>query len=124
LEIFKSLVRAIKFSHLPDFKEPHCYVANNKKGEVISITSPVVLTKLFSWLSGKSVMEVNLYLQRKLKGYRKDHEVRVLVSEDKDFGILYNFKKGQLIIGYHYGEWNSFGFPQHSCQLDIGNTNI
>jgi hypothetical protein len=97
---------------------------SKKHTSTLEIFKSSVLTKLFSWLSGKSVMEVNLYLQRKLKGYRKDHEVRVLVSEDKDFGILYNFKKGQLIIGYHYGEWNSFGFPQHSCQLDIGNTNI
>lgn len=117
LEIFKSLVRAIKFSKSPDFQEPHCFFACNKKGEVVSITCPHVLARLFSWLTGKGITEVKSYFQRTLKGNRKDHRVRVLVSPNKDFGIVYSYKKGQLIIQYHYGEWNSFGFPQHSCQL-------
>jgi hypothetical protein len=117
LGIFKALVRAIKSSRFLEFKEPNCYIAGNKKGEVISITAVSILTKLFSWLSHKNVAEVKSYFQRTLKGNRNNHVVRILVSVEKDFGLVYNFKRGQLTVSFHYGEWNSFGFPQHSCTL-------
>ena len=103
-------------------RPPQSGMCSYAPGEVISITSLPVLVTLFSWLSGKSAMEIKGYFYRKLAAAsRKDHKVKVLVSEEKVFGLVYSFKKGQLTISfnYAYGEWNSFGFPQHSCILPV-----
>ena len=116
-QIFNVLVRAIKSSLLPELSEPNCCIAGNKKGKVISITSLSLLRTFLSWLSGKSVREVASCLERTLTGRRKDHKTKVLVSSEKDFGLIYNFAKGQLTVQFHYGGWNSYGFPQHSCPL-------
>ena len=55
VEVFAALVRAIKNSTILELQTQNCYVKGNKKGEVISLTSLSILTKLFSWLSGKNV---------------------------------------------------------------------
>lgn len=96
--------------------EPQCYIGSNRKGEVISLTSLDLLQKFFSCLSGISVKEVKKYFTRKLTSRsRNNHKVKIIVSEEKDFGFVYKKNSGQLIIQFYYGEWNSHGFPQHRC---------
>ena len=122
VDIFQSLARAIKSTHEEDFREPFCYVRGNSKGLVISLTKKCLLIKLLCLLSGKTNEYVTCSLQRTLGGHRKGVERKILVSYDKDFALVYNFKKGQLSLQFHYGEWNPFGFPMHTCKLDLSAT--
>ena len=82
----------------PEFSPPHCLYAKNKAAEVISFTTRHSAAKLFVLLSGKEKEVVDGYFNRTLGGRRKGHKVKLLVSDGKDFGFLYNFKKEQLII--------------------------
>lgn len=101
---------------LKDIKaiEPECYMAGNKKGDVISITSHALLECVFAGLSGQTVKQVRPFLKRHLTaGCRFNHQVKVIVSAEKDFGFVYKKNTGQLLVQFHYGEWNYHGNPQH-----------
>lgn len=111
-EIFGVIKRMI-LSQAEDFQPPDCYVESNRKGEVISFTSTEPLVFLLSLLSGMSTRKVKLFLQRILAGKRHGFKTKVLISNVKDFAFVYRFKTSELIIQYHYGEWNSHGFPLH-----------
>ena len=39
--------------------------------------------------------------------------LELIVSEDKQFGMMYNSEKELLYFDFHYGFWNEQGFPQH-----------
>ena len=111
-EIFGVIKRMI-VSQAKDFQRPECYVESNSKGEVVSFTSKKPLVFLFSLLSGMSTRKVKHFLQRALTGKRHGFTTKVLISNIKDFAFVYIFKTSELIIQYHYGEWNSHGFPLH-----------
>ena len=113
-EMFRCLVRAIKSCRRPLFCDPNCYVVESKKMTVVSFQS-ILAVKEF--LSALSMTEVSGYLERRLRGNRKDHLTKLLVSETKDFALIYHSNKGQFVLSFHFGEWNAFGFPQHNCQL-------
>ena len=49
-----------------------------------------------------------------ITGKKSGSKVVVLATEEKDMTFLYKLSKGQLVITYHFGEWNKFGFPQHN----------
>ena len=117
--IFNPLFEAIKLSSDEDFREPLCYVKGNSKGKIISFTTKSLVVKMFCLLSDRSEDYVNGFLERQLGGQRKGFTKNILVSNDKDFGLVYNFKKGQLSLQFHYGEWNACGFPMHSCKVDL-----
>jgi hypothetical protein len=119
VSIFNALFEAIKLSDDQDFREPFCYVKQNSKGKIISLTRMTLVVKLFCLLLDRSEDYVNGLMQRKLGGQRKGFIRKVLVSYDKDFSLVYNLKKGQLSLQFHYGEWNAFGFPMHSCIVDL-----
>jgi len=109
--IFKSVTLMLRNSE--NFHEPSCYVAKNKKGEVISFTCLRSLRKFFSLLSGIKTQTVSTYFSRKLTGMRSLHKVKVIVTPTSDFGFVYKLSTGQLKIQFHYGEWNACGYPQH-----------
>ena len=115
VEMFLSLCRLL--CNFPEFREPYFYNVGNKKAKVISFTHLPLVKYFLSRLSGKSVEEVAEYFERTLCAQRKGHITKVIVSPVKDFSLVYNFRKGQLTVSYNYGEWNSFGFPQHNCLL-------
>ena len=94
--------------------EPFCIHSNNKKAEVISFTSVRLVNELFAFLSGFSKDAVAKYFKRTLSASRNGHTVAVIVTEVKDFALVYKIKCGKLVIGFSYGEWNANGFPQHS----------
>lgn len=112
--MFLGLVRSIKICESPILSEPNCYVAQNKKAMVVSFTC---LSSVKDFLSSLSKKEVSGYFERTLAGYRKDHQVKVLVTETKDFALAYYFNRGQLVVSFNLGEWNAYGFPQHNCTL-------
>ena len=119
VDIFNALFEAIKLSNDEDFREPFCYVKGNSKGKIISFTTKALVVKMFCLLSDRSEDYVNGLLERQLGGQRKGFTRKMLVSYDKDFALVYNFKKGQLSLQFHYGEWNACGFPMHSCKVDL-----
>ena len=113
VEIFLSLCRLL--CNFPELREPYFYNVGNKKAKVISFTHLPLVKYFLSKLSGKSMEEVAEHFERTLCAQRKGHITKVIVSPVKDFSLIYNFRKGQLTVSYNYGEWNSFGFPQHNC---------
>lgn len=75
--------------------EPDVYIASNRKGEVISITSLDLLQKFIACISAMDGREVKRYLSRKLSSAsRHNHKVALIVSEYKDFGLVYKKRKG------------------------------
>ncbi|CAB4003603.1 Hypothetical predicted protein [Paramuricea clavata] len=50
------------------------------------------------FLSALSMTEVSGYLERRLSGNRKDHLTKLLVSEIKDFALIYHSKHNLLYI--------------------------
>ena len=117
VDIFNALFEAIKLSDDEDFREPFCYVKGNSKGKIITFTTKTLVIKMFCLLSDRSENYVNGLLERQLGGQRKGFTRKILVSYDKDFALVYNFKKGQLSLQFHYGKWNACGFPMHSCKV-------
>jgi len=94
--------------------EPHCYLAGNNRAEVISFTSIHLVHQLFSCLSGQSIKEVKKFFNRTLTGTtRYHHKVKVITSASKDFAFVYKKKSGQLVVQFHFDEWNYYGNPQH-----------
>ena len=81
--IFKALFEAIKLSDDQDFREPFCYVKQNSKGKIISLTRMTLVVKLFCLLLDRSEDYVNGLMQRKLGGQRKGFIRKVLVSYDQ-----------------------------------------
>ena len=117
--IFKEITLLLRRSTSPEFQEPHCIIGKNKKGEVISFTCLGSLLKLFQLLTGMSSRKVRNYFTRVLNGSsRGGHRVKLIVSHNKDFAFVYKYKTGQLSIQFKYGEWNTFGHPQHPCQMN------
>ena len=121
LHIFNALTRAVKLTDNEDFRQPFCHVKENSKGKIVSFTKKCLVAKLLCLLSDKSEDSVSSLLERKLGGQRKGSMRKVLVSYEKDFAHVYNFKKGQLSPQFHYVEWNVFGFPMHSCMFNFSN---
>lgn len=119
LQLFDEVKRLIWRSVSPRFKEPFCAVGENRKAVVISFTSLCSLVSLFALLSGLSSGEVRKHFSRTLKSAtRNGHKVKLIVSPDKDFALVYKRRNGQLTLQFHYGEWNTYGTPWHPCQLD------
>lgn len=112
VEIFAVVRRIVR--GLAGFVEPFCFQSENKKAIVISFTSMRLVNELFVLLSGMSKDDVTGYFKRGL-GSRKGHTAAVIVSDVKDFAIIYKKRCGKLVIGFNYGEWNVNGFPQHIC---------
>ena len=54
------------------------------------------------------------YFKRTLTGKKAVSKVSVLASEEKNMTFVYKLSKGQLAISFHFGEWNTYGFPQHN----------
>lgn len=114
-EIFGLVVRVVKNVSVKEFCPPLCFHAKNRKAEVISFTTIDSVAKLLCLLSGLSIKNVKQYLKRSLGGGRKKgYKVKVLVNDTKDVAFMYKFNVQQLTICFHYGEWNSHGFPQHT----------
>ena len=110
--IFSSLLRMIK--GIDGFCEPFVNFGRNKKAEVVSFTTLRPVKQLLSILSGKSEAEVVSYFKRTLTGKKCGSKVSVLASEEKDMAFIYKITKGQFVISYYFGEWNTHGFPQHN----------
>ena len=113
IELFALIVRIVRGLH--GFAEPFCYHSENTKAIVISFTSMRLVNELFVLLSGLSKDVVAGYFKRSFSGSRKGHATAVLVTEVKDFALMYKKRSGKLVIGFNYGEWNVNGFPQHVC---------
>ena len=78
-ELFCILVRLVK--EAPDYTEPFCCYGNNKKGEVISVTSMRLVVDLLSQLSRLTAKEVVTYFKRDVRsGSRNGHRTAVICS--------------------------------------------
>ena len=114
-EIFGLVVRVVKNVSVQEFYPPLCFHAKNNKAEVISFTTIDSVAKLLCLLSGLNLKSVKKHFKRSPRGGRKKgYKFEVLVNDTRDIAFMYKFSKQQLIVCFHYGEWNSHGFPQHN----------
>ena len=112
-EMFWVFLKVVK--SIDGFGEPFISFGKNRKAEVVSFTTLRPVKELFSLLSGLKEGEVVKYFKKTLiTGKKSGSKVAVLATEEKDMAFLYKLSKGQLVITYHFGEWNKFGFPQHN----------
>ena len=63
------------------------------------------------WLLHRRSVEVVQYFKRTLTGKKAGSKVNVIASEEKKKVFVYKLTKGQLFIAFHFGEWNTYGFP-------------
>ena len=89
-------------------------IVPDRKTEVVSFTSLRPVKELFSVLSGISEKDIVQYFKRSLTGRKTGSKVSVLTNQEKNMAFVYKFHKGQLAISFYFGEWNSYGFPQHN----------
>ena len=112
MEVFNVLVPLV---NKLGFSRPSCYVERNGKAVVVFFTDINTTTRFLSVLSAIPPMEiVERYFHKTLKGRKSGSTVEVLVREEKQFGLAYNIRRGQLDISFFFGEWNTYGFPQHN----------
>ena len=88
VDVFIALQSAIKSGSLDQFKEPNCYVAGNRKGTVISLTSRKSAVMLFSILTGYRDVRVQKYFTHTLKGSRCG-KAKLIVNMDKNIVLIY-----------------------------------
>lgn len=113
VDVFIALKAAIKASNFVQFKEPNCYIAENRKGAVISLTSQRSVVMLFAILAGFGDAKVRKYFSRSLKGSRIG-KAKLIVNRDKNFVLYYKYKQGKLVVEFNYGVWNASGYPLHT----------
>ena len=108
--IFRRVVQC-----MPGFCAPFCFIATNKKGEVVSFTNLRLVVELLAFLSGYSEEEIaGTYFKGNLNGTKSGHKVNVIATESKDFAFFYKKRQGKFFIGFNFGEWNAYGYPQHT----------
>ena len=110
--VFRVLLRVTKSTE--GFAEPFVSFGANKKAETISFSSLRPAKQLLSMLSGLMEWEVVQYFKRTLTGKKAGSKVNVITSEEKNMVFVYKLTKGELVIAFHFGEWNTYGFPQHN----------
>ena len=112
VEIFNILVNVVEKL---GFNRPPCYVERNSKAVVIAFSDLAATTRFLSTLSAITVKELtDSFLTRQLAGRKSGSSSAVLVSEEKQFSLTYFIRRGQMEIFFYFGEWNSYGFPQHN----------
>lgn len=112
VDVFIALKLAIKASDLVQFKEPNCYIGENRKGAVISLASRRSVVMLFSILAGFEDAKVQKYFSRSLKGNRSG-KAKLIVNRDKNFVFHYKYKQEAFVLEFHFGVWNASGYPLH-----------
>lgn len=79
---------------------------------VIAFTSLVRVRNLFIQLMNSDMPKEDFLLRIKFKG-KDQRRIEIIVSEEKQFGMLYNSQKEVISFDFQYGFWNEHGFPQH-----------
>ena len=111
-EFFSVFCRVIK--SIEGFGEPFVSIVANRKTEVVSFTTLRPVKQLFSVLSGISERDILQYFKRTLTGRKAGSKVSIMATQEKNMAFVYKLNKGQLAISFHFGEWNTHGFPQHN----------
>ena len=92
-----------------------CVVERNSKAVVIAFSDLAATIRFLSTLSAVTAEELaERYLRKSLAGRKSGSKVAVVVSEQKQFSFTLSIKRGQMDIFFYFGEWNSYGFPQHN----------
>lgn len=112
-EFFDVLSRVVRVSY--GFAPPFCFQNKNKKAEIISFTTIRLVKEIFCLLTGMSGPEIMKFFNKNISsGVRSGHKTSVIVDESKEFAFMYKYRKGELTVSYHYGEWNICGAPRHN----------
>lgn len=101
--IFKDIVYETNFGVYTHKTKSKC------KKCVMAFTSRLRVANLFLRLM-ESDMPKEDFLQKKFKSQKR---IGVIISEEKQFGLLYNYNKEMICFDFSYGFWNDHGFPQH-----------
>ena len=71
---------------------------------------------VFSLLSSLSETDVKCFFERTLTG-RMHGISEVIVESGKELCSVYKRRPGNFCITFHYGVWNTAGFPQQLLTL-------
>ncbi len=97
------------------FNRASCVVERNSKAVVIAFSDLAATIRFLSTLSAITAQELaEKYFAKKLAGRKSGSRVAVVVSEQKQFSFSFSIKRAQMDIFFYFGEWNSYGFPQHN----------
>ena len=69
---------------------------------VVAFTSQTQVRDILLQLMDSDMSKED-FLQKQIKGQRR---TEVIVSEDKQFGMLYKYQKQVISFDFHYGFWN------------------
>lgn len=108
-EVYLALKRAFSTTTNRELRS-NVYMKGNHKSISISVTYLPSVLYLFRTLTGKTVKQLESYMHRKIPGKGK---AKVLISRFKEFKLCYKNSKRQMIVSFHYGFWNTHGFPLH-----------
>ena len=110
-EIFSLVVR--RFRNTDGFVKPFFSFHKNVRVEVVSLLCVRLAKEFFAVVSGLPDEEVVTYFRRTLSGLKTGHKVFLIVNDEKQLLLKYNFRSGHLNLCFHYGEWDKLGNPQH-----------
>ena len=75
----------------------------------MAFTKTIRVRRLFCEITGDEFAEES-FLKKKAS---RDKKVEVIIDEEKQFGIHYNYDSEEISFDFFYGFWNKYGWPQH-----------
>ena len=109
VEIFTILKDVVSESNFGQYTHETRGTRATKKMCVIAFTCRLRVANLFLRL-----MQADLRKEDFLrKTYKTQKRIEAIISDEKQFGITYNYNKELCTFDFFYGFWNDHGFPQH-----------
>lgn len=98
-EIVERIVSRTDYAVIVQRTEKKCFMA---------FTNARRVRRLFS-----DIMDVELERETFLKKKKLLRRVEVIIDDDKQFAVCYNYKTEEIKFEFFYGMWNQYGWPQH-----------
>ena len=109
VEIFTIIKDVVSESNFCVYTHETRGTKSTRKMYIVAFTSRLRVANFFLRLM-QSDMPKQDFLR---KTFKTQKCIQAIVSDEKQFGITYNFNKELCTFEFFYGFWNDHGFPQH-----------
>ena len=109
VEIFTIIKDVVSESNFCVYTRETRGTKSTRKMYIVAFTSRLRVANFFLRLM-QSDMPKQDFLR---KTFKTQKCIQAIVSDEKQFGITYNFNKELCTFEFFYGFWNDHGFPQH-----------
>jgi hypothetical protein len=109
VEIFTIIKDVVSESNFCVYTRETRGTKSTRKMYIVAFTSRLRVANFFLRLM-QSDMPKQDFLR---KTFKMQKRIQAIVSDEKQFGITYNFNKELCTFEFFYGFWNDHGFPQH-----------